>query len=480
MNDPKVALIIINYNGKPHLEECINSIKNQSYQNYKLIVIDNNSRDGSASYIREDYPDIELIENKKNIGFGKAINKVLKLKTSDKDIDFFGILNNDIRLDAHWVKNLIDYSKVNPKAGILSGKILLYHWPKYINSTGVNINYFGYGWDRNFFDLDKETKTESGPVLAVTGSATLVKREVFAQIGLYDNDYFMYYEDSDLCFRTWKYTDFTVDYVDDAVIYHKFSASLGIFSTKKHFYLKRSRFIFILKNFPLSFVTRIFPKITRYEFNDFMLPLIKRLDFTNFFRELYVYLIFLLRYPFYVFKKIIFRKKAKKKNWWEMLHKSYSKSATRNINLEFIDIIKPGFKTYGEVTNRILMGINDKGLGSGWTNIINSIPRGRYIFNRAECKFSLNYDKGKSYLFQIHYRNSQEEKRYLNLIFENYFATITLKQGWVTETIEIPDMPIENGSFSLSLEIEGSNESFQDLFVAELAILDDKSNIVRQ
>ncbi|MGM0367979.1 MAG: glycosyltransferase family 2 protein [Actinomycetota bacterium] len=476
MDEPKVALIIINYNGKPHLKECINSIKAQTYKNHQVIVIDNNSTDGSVEYIRGNFQDVELIENKKNIGFGKAINKVLKAKLKDRSISFFGILNNDVKFEKDWLKHLISYSRGNPKAGILSGKILLYHWPKYVNSTGVNINYFGYGWDRDFFELDRNTDTESGPVLAVTGSATLVKREVFEQVGLYDNDYFMYYEDSDLCFRVWKYTGFTVDYVKDAVVYHKFSASLGIFSTVKHFYLKRSRFIFILKNFPLSFVARIFPKITRYEFGDFMLPLMQRLDFINFFRELHVYLVFLLRFPFYVFKKLFLRRKAKKSGWWDMMHPSYTKSATKDLHPEYLDIIKP-FEKYGSLTSRILMGISDKGLGEGWSGIVNSIPRGRYIFKQGDCTFSQPGKKGEEYFLQLHYRSDSKEGKKLNLAIGDYSVETSLRHGWNTELFKIPVEAIEGEKIRLILKLSGGR--FEDLFVNEIALLSGKSNLLR-
>ena len=479
MNEPRVALIIINFNGKLHLNQCLESIFNQTYKNFSVIIVDNNSVDDSVRFIKENYPNIELIENKRNIGFGKAINQVLKQKLGGNDFKFFGVLNNDIKLDNRWLENLIEYSHKNPKAGILSGKILLYHWPKYINSTGVNINYSGYGWDRDFFELDKKCDRESGPVLAVSGCATLVRTEVFKQIGLYDHDYFMYYEDSDLCFRTWKYTEFTVDYVESAVIYHKFSASLGVFSVEKHFYIKRSRFIFILKNFPLSFVINIFPRITSYEFGDFMLPLIKRLDFANFFREFFIYLIFFIRFPFFVIKKLFARKKAKKYDWWKMLHPTYFKSATRNINPEFVDIIKPHFEKYGTISNRVVMGINDAGIVSGWSNIINSIPRGRYLFNKGDCRFVIDYVKNKNYYLQIHYRNYENQGKKLRISAGNFSTTVTLDYGWNTEFVELPNSLIKNGELNINLELVKESHAFEDLFVNEISVLVEDSNLLR-
>jgi len=476
MDNPRVVLIVINYNGKNHLAQCLHSILAQSYENFQVVVADNCSMDGSVEFIRSNYPQVEVMANKKNLGYGKAINRAIKAKLHDKDIQYFGVLNNDIRLDSRWLQTLVSYGQKNPRAGILSGKILLYHWPKYVNSTGVNINYFGYGWDRDFFCLNHQLDRESGPVLAVTGSATLIRRQVFEAVGLYDQDYFMYYEDSDLCLRTWKYTDYTVEYVADAVIYHKFSASLGVFSTLKHFYIKRSRFLFILKNFPLSFVAKIFPKITRYEFADFVGPLVYRLDFANFFRELYVYLVFLARFPFYILKKILVRRKAKKNGWWEMLHPSYTKSATKNIDPEFVDIISGDGNRYGQVSNRIIMGVNDQGLGSGWSNIINSIPRGRFAWGRATCLLDSPYNGDKKYYLQVHYRNDKQSGK-LNLSFANFFANFSLKPGWNTEIIRVPAVVIGGGQISLTLSLE--DNSFSDLYINEISLLSEDSNLLR-
>ena len=117
--------------------------------------------------------------------------------------------------------------------------------------------------------------------------------------------YFMYYEDIDFCFRIWKFTDYTVDYVKDAVAYHKFSSSSGALSIKKHFYLKRSRFIFILKNYPLNFLRKIIPEITKYEFGFIMKDLLLRYDFINLWREFYIYLIFIAKFPLIIGSRLL-------------------------------------------------------------------------------------------------------------------------------------------------------------------------------
>ena len=508
MNEQKVALIIINFNGKQHLATCLDSIYNQTYKNFSVTIVDNNSTDGSVrfikyhSIIKKKYPNIELIENKRNVGFGKAINQVLKEKLEDNDFEFFGILNNDIRLDNKWLKNLIIYSRKNPKAGILGGKVLLYHWPKYINSTGVNINYLGYGWDRDFFELDKKCNRKSGPVLAVTGCATLIKAEVLRQIGLYDHDYFMYYEDCDLCIRTWKYTEFSVDYVRDAIIYHKFSASVGAFSGNKHFHIERSRFIFIFKNFPLFFVIKIFPKIISLEFVNTIWLLIKRLSFIVLFIRLLSYSMFLSRFPFIIIKKLFNRKKAKKNEWWKMLYPTYTRSDIKNIDPDFMDIKKydwwemlyptytrsdikdidtelENIKKYGTMSNKILMGINDADIGSGWSNIINSIPRGRYLFNKGNCKLVVNYIENKHYYLQIHYNNYENQGKKLKVSADTFSITFKLNYGWNTKFIKLPDSLLKDKVLNINLELVNEGYIFEDLFINEISVLAENSNLLR-
>src|SRR5665811_630558 len=154
--NPKVLLIIINFNGINFIGECLDSIYSQSYKELQVLVVDNNSKDGSVNFIRQNYPQCEVLINWQNKGYGDAINKAVRYGLKKyESIDYFGILNNDLRLDAQWLENLINYGEKKPECGILAGKMLIYYWPKYINSTGGIVNYFGSGWDRDFLEVDE-------------------------------------------------------------------------------------------------------------------------------------------------------------------------------------------------------------------------------------------------------------------------------------------------------------------------------------
>lgn len=517
--DPKVLLIIINYNGINFIGECLDSIFNQTYKNLNVLVVDNNSKDGSVKFIRNNYPGVLILENRENKGYGYAINKAVKfgIKKLD-DVSYFGILNNDLRLDDRWLENLVKYGQSKENCGILSGKMLIYYWPKYVNSTGSLVNYFGSGWDRDFFELNENLKNlgrESGEVLAVSGGAMLIKKKVFYEAGFFDKKYFMYYEDIDFCFRIWKFTDYTVDYVKDAVAYHKFSSSSGALSIKKHFYLKRSRFIFILKNYPLNFLRKIIPEITKYEFGFIMKDLLLRYDFINLWREFYIYLIFIAKFPLIIGSRLLRKdnrnklRPEKAKRMWAMVSTTTTDSGRKHIPMQYLDMLWNKYEKYGSETNRLVMGINDKGLGRGWKSLITKgYPRGRFFFNYADLLLTSPY-RGEThkYYFQLQYFLYDRKNDELYVDLDGSTFKVKLKNGMHTTNFEISHELLKGKSevfvklcfrekflkeiseyssfFDGVMEKMDNNTfkeyaiNFKDLFVIEVSILSDDSQYLR-
>lgn len=514
--NPRALLIIVNFNGASFIGECLNSIFNQTYKNLQVLVVDNNSRDESVKFIKENYPEVEVLLNRQNKGYGSAINKAVKkgLKKYG-NIDYFGILNNDLRLDNEWLENLVNYGKQKQQCGILAGKMLIYQWPKYINSTGTIVNYFGSGWDRDFFELDKECHTESGEVLSVSGGAALIKKGVFDAIGFFESKYFMYYEDVDFCFRAWKFSDYTVDYVKDAKAYHRLSASGGVLSLKKHFYLKRSRFIFILRNYPIGFLVRIIPQITKYEFGFTMKDLFTRYDFVNCFIEFYIYLIFLAKLPLILGGRLIKKgykgklRPQKIMKMWGMVSTTTTNSGRKHIPVQYLDILWNRFEKYGEKTNRIIMGINDEGIGRGWKSLTtNSNPRGRFFFNCADIVLENPYrGENYKYYFQLQYFLYDKKDDILFMNINDHSFNLELRGGMNTMVMEVPSESLKdkkkiNVLFSFQRDVSkkysddayfegimekmGNNtfnkfvKNFKDLFVIEASILSEDSQYLRR
>ena len=522
LKNPRALLIIINYNGINFIGECLDSIYSQSYKELQVLVADNNSKDGSVNFIRENYPQCEVLANRQNKGYGSAINKAVKYGLKKYgNIDYFAILNNDLRLDENWLENLINYGEKKPECGILAGKMLIYYWPKYINSTGGLVNYFGSGWDRDFFELDEECQRESGEVLSVSGGAMLIKKGVFDAVGVFESKYFMYYEDIDFCFKTWKYSDYSVDYVKDALVYHKFSASSGLMSIKKHFYLKRARFIFILRSYPIGFLAKIIPQITRYEFGFIMKDLLVRYDFVNFFREFYIFLIFLAKLPVILGKRLLIKDNKSRLNsqktlkMWSMVSTTTTNSGRRFIPMQYLDILWNRFEKYGEKTNRIIMGINDMGIGNGWKSLItNGNPRGRFFFNYADLVLENPYrGENYKYYFQLQYFLYDRKEEILSINIEGQLFSLRLKERMNTAVLEIPSGILrDQKEISITFSFNGNNsdydkkntnlsssnylaknmekmnnfefkefvQNFRDLFVIEVALLSEDSQYLRK
>jgi hypothetical protein len=325
----------------------------------------------------------------------------------------------------------------------------------------------------------------------------------------------MYYEDIDFCFRIWKFTDYTVDYVKDAVAYHKFSSSSGALSIKKHFYLKRSRFIFILKNYPLNFLRKIIPEITKYEFGFIMKDLLLRYDFINLWREFYIYLIFIAKFPLIIGSRLLRKdnrnklRPEKAKRMWAMVSTTTTDSGRKHIPMQYLDMLWNKYEKYGSETNRLVMGINDKGLGRGWKSLITKgYPRGRFFFNYADLLLTSPYrGENHKYYFQLQYFLYDRKNDELYVDLDGSTFKVKLKNGMHTTNFEISHELLKGKSevfvklcfrekflkeiseyssfFDGVMEKMDNNTfkeyatNFKDLFVIEVSILSDDSQYLR-
>ena len=121
----KVAIIIVNWNGKKFLPTCLSSLRGQTYKLFKVIFVDNGSTDGSVEFVRKNFPEIMIIENKRNLGFAEGNNIGIRQAFKNKNIKYIVALNNDTKLDENWLKELIiSVESSGPKFGSFQGKIL--------------------------------------------------------------------------------------------------------------------------------------------------------------------------------------------------------------------------------------------------------------------------------------------------------------------------------------------------------------------
>ena len=148
--DPKISIIILNYNAGQLLLDCVESIKNTDYENYEIIVVDNASKDNSHKECKKKFPEIELIENDRNLGYCEGNNVGIRNVKGE----FVVVLNPDTLVDPNWLKELLKgYHKFGD--GIYQPKFLTTNNHKILQSTGNMIQLFGFGFSRNKGDLDK-------------------------------------------------------------------------------------------------------------------------------------------------------------------------------------------------------------------------------------------------------------------------------------------------------------------------------------
>lgn len=214
------SVIVINYNGRRFLDELLHTLRGQTLQRFETLLIDNHSQDESVSYVRNHFPWVRVFPQSENLGFSRAGNLGARYAKSDSLV----FLNTDMKLDQRWLEALLAAVDSDPLIGAVASKIKLYHQPANLNGVGGMMNYLGYSWDRGMFEEDRGQYDQCDEVLFASAGAALFRRSVFLEVGGFDEKFFMYHEDVDLCWRLWLF-GFRVVTAPQAVVYHHFGAS---------------------------------------------------------------------------------------------------------------------------------------------------------------------------------------------------------------------------------------------------------------
>ena len=236
-----ISVIIVNYNRKDLLQNCIDAVKMQSVKDIEVIVIDNGSSDGSTEMINSDYPEVKLIENKENLFFCKANNQGIK----EAKGEFILCLNSDSVLDKDYLKEALGSFDLDEKIGMVSGKILRMD-KKTIDSTGLFVGRNRKPVERGYGKLDKGQYEKPEYVFGVSGSCMLMKKIMLGHIKdenwYFDETFEIYYEDLDLCWRAQK-KGWKAYYNSKAIAYHERGAT-AIIETRDCFGLRPRNDIF--------------------------------------------------------------------------------------------------------------------------------------------------------------------------------------------------------------------------------------------
>ena len=239
----KIAIIVLNWNGKSDTLACLESLNKLTYPHFEVLVVDNGSTDGSATAIQARFPQHLLIQTGSNLGFAEGNNKGIK-KALERGADLLFLLNNDTVVAPDILERFVETYRAHPKAGILGAKIYLFDPPD-------TLDHLGGTWNRQTgtFDLaglrQKEDTWQHPQALDyVCGAGLMLKRSVIEAIGYLNPHYFLIWEDSDFCFRA-RRAGFEVLTSPKAKLWHKVSASFVGGKPHSTYFWWRNRLLWI-------------------------------------------------------------------------------------------------------------------------------------------------------------------------------------------------------------------------------------------
>ncbi len=213
---PKISVIVVNFNGKKFLKTCLSSILNNDYPNFEVLLVDNNSQDGSVSLVKKFFPRVKIIESRKNLGFAGGNNLGFKKAAGE----YLLLINNDTRVGKTYLRDLLQAFKDIPHLACVQPKIVTMDNPDEIDACGSfltgSLFLYHYGYRKSSLS---EQYQKPFPVFSVKGAAMMIKRSVAEKIGLFDEDFWCYYEESDFCHRCWLF-GWECWYYPKALTYH--------------------------------------------------------------------------------------------------------------------------------------------------------------------------------------------------------------------------------------------------------------------
>ncbi len=246
--NPLISVVVLNWNGRRVLKDCLASLRTQTYAPLEIVLVDNGSTDGSLERVKEEFPEVRIVENRKNLGYGAGNNAGILASKGE----YIMILNNDTRLDPRCVEELRKSIEKNRRLGACAAKILLGNERRLIDAAGIVVGMDGVSIGRGRLEPEDRYEREE-EVFFASGCACLLRRRMLEDIGLYDEDFFAYAEDTDLGWRA-RLAGWRCIYAPRAIVYHLHSASSGTYSPLKAFFVERNRIYVAIKNFPLSLI----------------------------------------------------------------------------------------------------------------------------------------------------------------------------------------------------------------------------------
>jgi GT2 family glycosyltransferase len=241
--EPLVSVVVVNYNGRHLLEDCFHALNQQTYGNFEIILVDNGSHDDSITFMKEHYPRVRIVQLSSNTGFAGGTNAGIRSSHGELILT----LNNDTCVFSDFIEKLIQPMVRDTGVGMCASKMI--SPDKKINSTGICLSRSGAAWDRGGFEQDTGQYDDEVEIFGPCAGAALYRKTMLDEIGLFDEDFFLFMEDVDLAFRAqlagWKCV-----YTPKARVIHKHGGTARAGSDIAVYYGNRNILWYVVKNFP--------------------------------------------------------------------------------------------------------------------------------------------------------------------------------------------------------------------------------------
>ena len=253
--NPLVSILIVTYNSKRDIGECLKSVFNQSYGNFEVIVVDNASSDGTPEYVQKRFPTVKVVKCRRNLGYSGG--NVVGLRYARGD--YIVILNPDTVVDKYWLKELVEGARRYPDAGMIGSNVLLYGEPRTVNACGNEFHFTGLVFSRFFGGCMEKCREEY--ILVPSGAAFMIRRCAINDVGFMDEDFFTLFADIDLALR-FQLRGWKCVVISSSKVYHKFLLKM---SPLRFFRLERGRYLALLKNFDKETLVLLLPSLVLTE-----------------------------------------------------------------------------------------------------------------------------------------------------------------------------------------------------------------------
>lgn len=251
-HSPKVAVVILNWNGQKYLEQFLPFVSATSYSNLEVVVADNGSTDNSVSFLRNTYPAIRIISFKKNFGFAKGYNEAL----NQVQADYYVILNSDVEVQSNWLVPMVELLENNKRIAACQPKILSFTNRKmfeYAGAAGGWLDKYGYPFAKGrIFDVCEEDKgqyDQCEPIFWASGAALFIRSSVFHEVKGFDEYFFAHQEEIDMCWRI-QLAGYIIYSCPAAIVYHVGGGTLPRGNSVKTYLNFRNNRIMLSKNLP--------------------------------------------------------------------------------------------------------------------------------------------------------------------------------------------------------------------------------------